>query len=181
MDVPEINLAEYHLKVAEAVVAQLGASIQGAFAYKTFKDAIPQSVSIELDGILPGDPADTGTEQFHAELRFSAYVVVPFLQETNVEPKLLVRQLATRLIPVIRGSRFGCPGAGVAQIVAANPDEFSLPGKTGRAGSTEEYEVWRIEWTFEAYVGDSVWTDDGTVPVPVEVWSETSGEETRIA
>jgi hypothetical protein len=170
MIIPEINLAEYHQKVETAIAAKFSGDLEGVFSYPIFEDKIPKSISIELDAIFPGDPPDTGTDQLHAELRFAAYVVVPFTEEN---PKRLVRQLATRLSGFVRGQRFGCPGAGAARFISANSDDFSLPGKSGRAGMTEEYEVWRVEWAFEAYVGESIWN---TAPPPVPTEIEINGE-----
>ncbi len=176
MSIPDFNLQQYHENAVEDIAAHFTTGIEGVFAYKTFDGQVPLSISIELDSIFPGAPYDTGTEQFHGEFRFSAYVVVPFTKEGADEtyiPKLIVRQLATRLVGFIRGNRFRCP-VGDARILSAAPDEFSLPGKSGRSGQTEEYEVWRIEWEFDAVVGEDVWKVEDGLQFPVEVW--TSGE-----
>lgn len=170
MIIPEIDLAQYHEKAKEAIAEKFAGELDGVFSYHVFEDTIPTSISIELDGVFAGDPPDTGTEQLHAELRFAAYVVVPF---TDENAKLVVRRLATRLSGFVRGNRFDCPGAGAARFLSANRDDFSLPGKTGRAGETEEYEVWRVEWSFEAYIGESVWNLEPP-PVPAEI--EINGE-----
>jgi len=158
-DIPEIDLEQYHQKAVEAIAAKFTTAIDVVAAYPVFEDVIPKAITIELDGFTPGDPPDTGTEQFHAELRFVAYVVIPF---TEPHHKRLARQLGARLAGFLHGERFGCPGAGPARVIGGNPDEFSMPGKTGRAGTTEEYEVFRVEWSLEAYLGPSVWIDDGS-------------------
>jgi hypothetical protein len=174
MIVPEIDLALYHQKVLEVIADKLSDAVASVHAYPVFEGTVPKSVSIELDAIFPGDPPDTGTDQLHAELRFAAYIVIPF---TDTNPKLVVRRIATQLAGIVRGNRFGCPGAGAARFISANPDDFTVPGKSGRAGMTEEYEVWRVEWAFEAYIGESVWNVDAP-PVPISI--EINGVEVAL-
>ncbi len=169
MNIPGINLQTYHENVVAAIAAKLGESVDLVAAYPAFEDVIPKAVAIELDAFTPGDPDDTGTGQWHAELRFAAYVIIPFTEEYH---KRLVRQLGVRLAGLIHGERFGCP-ASPARVMGGNPDDFALPGKSGRQGGTEEYEVWRVEWSCEAYVGEDVWAG-GTAPAPIEI--RTNGE-----
>jgi hypothetical protein len=45
--------------------------------------------------------------------------------------------------------------------ISATPDRFQ--------GSTQEYEVMRVEWEHEALLGTDVWIDDGDVPEEVNV------------
>lgn len=92
----------------------------------------------------------------------------------------LARQLGARLAVFLCGTWFDYPGAGPARVIGGNPDEFSLPGKSGRAGMVEKYEVFRVEWSVEGYLGTSVWIDDGSTPTPIKIWTITNGEEAQI-
>lgn len=177
MSIPEIDLALYHQKAVDQLAAAFASSVDLVVAYPVFKDTIPINISIEFDGFTPGEPRDLGTGQLHTELRFSAYITLPFTLEHH---KRIVRQLGARLGALLHGTRFGCPGAGPARVIDGRPDEWSLPGKTGRAGATEEYEVFRVDWSFEAFMGENVWNDDGSTPAPIEVWTNNNGEETQI-
>lgn len=170
---PEIDLEVYHANAVEQIADHFGDDIDVVAAYPRFEKRIPaKAITIELDGFTPDSDDDMGTEQLHAQFRFVANIYVSFLKD---DAKLLVRKLGARLASFVYGKRFDCP-TGPAKIVAGSPDELSLPGRTGRDGEGEDYEVWRIEWSFEAFMGESVWTDDGETPLPVEVWTSMNGD-----
>lgn len=170
MNPPEINLTTYHENACNQIKAHFGSDIEVVSAYPRFERRIPvTAITIELDGITPENPDDMGTEQFHAQLRFAANVFVSFLED---DAKLHVRRLTSRLVAYLHGKRFGCP-VGPAKIIAANPDALDMPGRSGREGEAEDYEVWRVEWSHMAFIGQSVWPE--AEALNVEVWSSANG------
>lgn len=173
---PEINLVTFHTNAVAAIAAKFGSDVAVVAAYPRFEQKIPPvAITIELDGFTPANPDDIGTEQFQAELRFAAYIFVSYLED---DYKLKVRILGARLGGFLYGKRFGCPVSPGRGIVGS-PDDIELPGKSGRDGDALDYEVWRVEWTHDALMGESVWDDEGAVPV--EVWTINNGEETQLA
>lgn len=170
-----LNLTTYHTNVVEQIAERFEATVNVVAAYARFTDTIPErAITIEFDGITPENPDDAGTEQFHADVRFVAHVFVSFLIDN---PELEVRRIAADLVAWTYGRRFDCP-VGPAKIISAQPDAIELPGRSGRAGEGEDYEVWRIEWSHEAFLGESVWGATGTEPV--EVWTDNQGETTNL-
>lgn len=175
MNPPEIDLAQFHTSACAAIALHFGTDVEVVAAYPRFDGKIPKrAITIELDGFTPENPDDQGTEQWQGNFRFAAYVFVSFLEEN---PKLLVRQLAARLAAFVYGQRFGCL-IGPAKIIDGAPDQIDLPGKSGRDGEAEDYEVWRVEWSHEAFVGQSVWDDPEALSV--EVWSSAQGGEPEL-
>jgi hypothetical protein len=166
MNLPEIDLQVYHENACEQIAEALTDIVQVVAAYPRFETVIPKTaITIELDTFTPDNPDDMGTEQFAANLRFVAFVFVSFLED---DAKLLVRKIGARLAAFVYGQRFGCP-VGPAKIVVGSPDDMSLPGKTGRNGEGEDYEVWRVEWSHDAFMGTNVWSGEGEQVV--EVWT----------
>jgi hypothetical protein len=160
---PSLDLAEYHENALRIIAKFFGDDVAVVAAYPRFLERIPRTaISIELASIFPARPDDMGTEQFHAEVRFAAYVFVSFLEP---DPKLLVRQLASRLVACIYGSRFESFVA-PANILACDADILRLPGSSKAA---DDYEVFRIDWSHEAFFNDSVWAFSSNLPL--EIWS----------
>jgi hypothetical protein len=129
---------------------------------KTF--ATP-AIFFELTGIDPqSDGDDSGSEQFNASLSFSTYVCCSYRAESA---KLVVRELVAKLIEEIWDNSWSLPVSG-AEIITAQPDQFSVePGGTG-IGTSQAFEVWRIDWTQDVKLGASVWaTDPETIPTNV--------------
>jgi len=170
---PSLDLAAYHENAVEQIADFLDDDVEVVASYPRFEDRIPaKAVTIGLDSFTPENPDDLGTEQFHADMRFEAFVFVSYLED---DYELLVRKIATKLMAWIYGKRFGCP-VGPAKIISANPDAMQLPGRVGRDGEAQDYVVWRIEWSHEVLIGESVWDNEGTQPI--EVWVSGPGGET---
>ncbi len=166
MNLPEIDLQVYHERACEQIAEALADVVEVVAAYPRFETVIPKTaITIELDTFTPDNPDDMGTEQFAANLRFVAFVFVSFLED---DAKLLVRKIGAKLAAFVYGKRFDCP-VGPAKIIVGSPDDMSLPGKTGRNGEGEDYEVWRVEWSHDAFMGSNVWSGEGEQVV--EVWT----------
>jgi hypothetical protein len=98
---------------------------------------------------------DPGTEQLAMTCRFEARLLIAFNQP---RAKSEVRKLALAFAAWMHLRRWGMQGqpTGPAEIIGAYRDDFSPV--------LDKYEAWRVEWTQEIHIGQSVWTDEGTPP-----------------
>lgn len=129
------------------------------------------AILIELDDIVTDDPDDVGTEQLSATINFNAYVVLDY----KSGKKQAVKSLAAAVLAYVRGKRWSCP-VGAANAIGAYPDII--------AGREDDYEVMRVEFSHEAFLGVDVWTadqllDEDGEPLdpPSEVYVSEAGEE----
>jgi hypothetical protein len=100
---------------------------------------------------------DPGTEQLPFSARFEARFLVAF---NTPRPARECRKLALAFAAWMHQRTWrkdGVPG-GPAAIIGAYKDEFSP--------ELEKFEVWRVEWTQELHLGESVWTETGTTHTP---------------
>lgn len=100
---------------------------------------------------------DLGTEQLSVVLRFETSLVLGAKSETAKQQAVL---LALSFATFIDGQRWGLTME-PAQFESASPDEFSP--------ALDKYEVWTVAWAQEVTLGESVWTNDGTLPQTVLV------------
>ncbi len=70
--------------------------------------------------------------------------------------KLETRKAATALATYVYLKRWPGCATDEAQVIACEPDEF--------APNVERFEVWRVEWVHLAFLGESVWTNEGNIP-----------------
>lgn len=155
-----INLDALHANIITALQAQYPACTVDDYPRPGDKIATP-AIFIELDDIQADGPPDMGSEQTPVILRFNAYVI----NDYKTGKKRAVRTLAAAVMQFVRGKRWSLP-VGQGMPIAATPDQFQ--------GSTQEYEVMRVEWEHEAILGTDVWIDDGDTPEEVNV-SEQDG------
>jgi hypothetical protein len=102
---------------------------------------------------------DPGTEQQAMLAKFEAEVVVKSLQ---ADAKVKVRVLAGSLAAFLRKQLRFRPAdvlQGEAKVVGCYRDDFSP--------ELDKYEVWRVEWLQEVWLGEGVWRNDGTRPAQV--------------
>ena len=100
---------------------------------------------------------DLGTEQLSVVLRFEASLILGAKNDTAKQQAVL---LALAFATFIDGQRWGVK-VGEAQFESASPDEFSP--------ELDKYEVWTVAWAQEVTLGESIWTNDGTLPQTVLV------------
>lgn len=176
-----INLSALHTAIQTALRAAFPTTGTGAvptvahYTRPTKTFATP-AIFFELTGIDPqSDGDDSGSEQFNATLSFSTYVCCSYRAESA---KLSVRELVAAVIEETWDNSWGLPVSG-AEIVTAQPDQFSVePGGTG-SGTSQAYEVWRIDWAQDVKLGASIWaTDPETIPSAVFCgWAPNVGIE----
>lgn len=116
---------------------------------------------------------DPGTGQLEITARFEARLLLAFnVPNAKREARKLALAFATWMHQRRWGAQ-GCP-SGPAEIVGAYRDDFSPV--------LDKYEAWRVEWTQEFTLGQSVWTADtaGVPPSEILVRGDgTPGAEAR--
>lgn len=104
----------------------------------------------------PGD-TDPGTEQQALTARFEAEFVIKSLQ---AGAKIKVRTLAGSFAAFLRKqSRWPGVLSGPAHVMGCFRDDFSP--------ELDQYEVWRVEWSQEVFLGTGVWGATGELPQQV--------------
>lgn len=166
----DLDLADLHAAIVADIRAQFPDLKLVAF-YHEEDDRTPPSAAempaclLQLTEWEAAPDSDTGTEQFAASCRFDARFILPF---TTPQAKLSIRKLAASFCAFLRSHpRWNNPNGttpialptGPAEVIGAYPDDFSP--------ALDQYEVWRVEWTQQVDMGNTVWTDDGTVPTQV--------------
>lgn len=130
------------------------------------KESELPALLLELTELEPNYEDDPGTEQLSVIARFEARIIVGF---RTTQAKIETAKLAGAVGAYMRKfSRFhgvmGCPVT-VDSIV---PDSF-YP-------ELDRYEVWRVDFSCIAWLGETVWDNDGTTPSePVYSWSPNIG------
>lgn len=121
---------------------------------------------VELISLESAPDDDPGTGQLAMVTTWVARVVIGF-RTANAERE--VRRLSTALAAFIHQQRWGQP-VGTARVVAVEPNDF-LP-------EHDAYVAWSVEWQQEMHFGDSVWTNNGTIPDTVLAsWTPEIGPE----
>ena len=151
----------------QAILTKIKTGIKGlatVAAYPDIKKKIAApAVLVQLNELEPAD--DRGTEQTFLISHWSAWPLLAFNAD-NARVKVV--ELAADLMHVIRGNRWEMRGVGNAVLKTAMPDEFNP--------AWEGYYTWRVDWTNEITLGESVWKSDGKPPTDVWVgWSLESG------
>ncbi len=158
-DTPEVNLASFHVAIRSALAAEFPLATVEYYSRPGEKAASP-GINFELESIEPADPDDIGTDQFECVIRLAAYCVRDYKKSDETRAKMAVRSMAVNVARFIRGNSWGQP-ATQAVITGIFPDTFE--------GTSDAYEVQRIEWEHRCFIGESVWDDDGETPAEVYV------------
>lgn len=159
------TLDAVHAGIVAAIAAQFP-DLATVEAYRLDRKNLPvPACLIELTEMDAAPDDDPGTEQQAVNARFEARLVIGFRQGAK-NPRLEIRKLAAAVAAFVRLRRWGCP-IGPAEVLGAYPDDFDP--------ELDQYECWRVEWRQLIHLGDTVWTDDGTVPTPVFSWSPEIG------
>lgn len=117
---------------------------------------------LELSQMEPGDATDPGTEQQAMTATFEAQFV---LRSVPVDARLQARILAGAFAAFLRKTlRFDGTNVlqGPIQVTGCYKDDFSP--------ELDQYEVWRVEWTQEIWLGAGVWGPSPSDPAtPTQV------------
>lgn len=152
---------------------QIGASLSVAFPvfqvvefYREederapLKEAQLPALLLEMTEMEVDAENDPGTEQLAVIARFEARIVIGF---RTPQAKVAVRKLAGAVAAFMRKEpRFYGKG-GAITVDAIIADDF-YP-------ELDRFEVWRVDFSIKCWLGETVWTDEGTAPAePVLSW-----------
>jgi hypothetical protein len=151
-----VDIKALHTAIKTQLAAQFTGTTVEEYQRTLTKVTVP-AILFESPGWNPGEPDNSGTGQAEVVLDFSAYCIIGFkTPRAHAE----ARALAASVYAFILGKRWG-QSVGAAKVGVCEPDDFSFD-------NADDYSVMRIDWTHEAVLGASVWTNEG-VPKE-EVW-----------
>lgn len=114
-----------------------------------------------LPELEPGESTDPGTGQLTMMARFEARFVLGFaMPNAEMEVIALATSFATYLQNNARWLTAEGQRIGKANIIGCYKDEFEP--------DLDQFEVWRVEWTQEIYLGTSIWNTQ--MPTPQHVF-----------
>lgn len=159
-----IDLDEIHDSIVDSLSTQFP-DLETVEAYREDRKRLPlPACLVELVDMDPSPDDDPGTEQLAVHAKFEAQIIVGFRVQNA---KKAIRKLIGSLAVFIHQNRFGQP-IGAAEVLSISPDNFSP--------ELDQYEIWRVEWQHLIHLGETVWTNDGTVPTMILAsWSPDIG------
>lgn len=162
-----IDLDELH----DAIRDQVAAAFPSFETVEFYRDDEDQQIPtpaclLELTEMEPVLEQNPGTEQLPVMLRFTAHVIA---KDTGAESRLEIRKAAAALATWLhKKSRFDGQNTDAIQVLGCGPDEF--------APEVTRFKVWAVEFGMVAFLGDTVWKNDGVIPTNVLYsWSPRIG------
>ncbi|KVE36757.1 hypothetical protein, partial [Burkholderia sp. TSV86] len=149
----------------DAIVAEIKArfpDLQTVEFYRTEErrggpDGLPlPAVLLDLSEFDPTPEIDPGTEQLAVNARFEAEIIFGFRKPTI---KREIRKFAAAFGAWLRLRRWTGVRTGPAYVTSICRSDFNP--------ELDQYEVWCVEWSQEIHLGNTVWTNDGSVPTQV--------------
>ncbi|QPB08622.1 hypothetical protein KB681_gp09 [Burkholderia phage Mica] len=123
------------------------------------------AVILNLSEFEPDMEIDPGTQQLAVHARFEAEIIFGF-RTPNV--KRAIRKFSAAFAAWLRLRRWNGVRTGPAYVVSCGRSDFNP--------ELDQYEVWCVEWTQPVHLGNTIWTNDGTVPTEVLAgWSPKIG------
>jgi len=153
----EVSLDALHQAIIDAIQAKFPDLATVEFYREDRKGLQLPACLLELTEWenAPNDD-DPQTEQLAVDARFEAHLILGF---RTPEVKLAIRKLAASFGAFLRFKRWPGVSCGAAQVIGAYKDDFSP--------ELDEYECWKVEWVQRITLGETVWKNDGTVPIAV--------------
>lgn len=161
----ETTLDAIHAGIVNAIKAKFP-DLKTVEAYRLDRKSIPTPAClIEMSEMEVDMDIDPGTEQLAVNARFEARFLIGFRQGAK-NPKMEVRKLAAAFASFARLKRWGCP-IGPADVIGCSQDDFDP--------ELDQYECWRVDWQQVIHLGETMWTDEGSVPTPHFSWAPEIG------
>lgn len=151
----QIDLDALHQAIIDAIAAQFP-DLETVADYREDRREIPLPAAlIELSDMEAVPDEDPGTGQLAVTARFDARLIIGF---RTAQAQREIRKMAAALGVLVHLNRWGLP-VGPAEVLSLGPDEFSP--------ELDQFVVWRVEWAQVVHLGQSVWTNEGTIPLTV--------------
>jgi hypothetical protein len=161
---PEVNIEALHTAIRDQLAAAFP-DFQTVQFYRDDEDTLfpLPAILLAMTEVEPQPDSDAGTNQLPALLRFEAHVV---MGHRSPATHMAVRKAATALAAWLFKHRFS--PCDETQVIACEPDEF--------APKADKFMIWRVEFVMLAFLGETAWTNDGTVPTDaLYSWSPDIG------
>lgn len=160
---PEVNIDALH----DAIEAKIKVAFPDFQTVEFYRDDEDQLVPTPacLLAMTDAEPTedDAGTGQWPVLLRFEAHIIMP---HRSKDTRINIRRAALAMATWLHQS--GRFGGEKAQVIACEPDEF--------APVADKFMAWRVEFVIKAFLGETAWTNDGTIPADVLFsWSPKIG------
>lgn len=156
-DIPdtEINLQAF----VASIVSSIGAAfptLQTVEAYDPERGefALP-ALFLRIDDMEGVPEDDPGTSQLALLVRFEAFLILGFRSPSAL---LNAPAMAAAIAHHAHMQRWGHP-VRPAEVTLVEPDEFTP--------ELDRFVVWRVDFQHLIHVGESIWTNDGTIPTQV--------------
>ena len=149
----------------DAIVADIKAQfpdLQTVEFYRTEerkggRDGLPlPAIILDLSEFDPDADIDPGTEQLAVNARFEAEIIFGF-RTPNVKRE--IRKFAAAFAAWLRLRHWTGVRTGPAYVTSICRSDFNP--------ELDQYEVWCVEWSQPIHLGNTVWTNDGSVPQEV--------------
>lgn len=152
----EIDLSELHQAIIDRIAAQFP-DVQTVTDYREEdRTRMPlPAILVELTDFEAVPDQDPGTGQLAMLARWEARIIIGW---RTAAAQREVRKLAAALGAFAHLNRWGKP-VEAAEVLTMTPDAFDP--------ALDQFVVWRVEWAQIVHLGESVWKNDGTIPVDV--------------
>jgi len=157
----DIDLDALHDAIVSDIKAQFP-DLQTVEFYRT-EERMGGSTGLPLPAIIldipefePDMNIDPGTEQLAVNMRFEAEIIFGF-RTPNVKRE--IRKFAAAFAAWLRLRRWTGVRTGPAYVLSVARSDFNP--------ELDNYEVWCVEWSQPVHLGNTIWTNDGTVPQQV--------------
>ena len=116
------------------------------------------AIILDLSEFEPDMEIDPGSEQLAVHARFEAEIIFGY---RTPDVKRAIRKFAAAFSAWLRLRRWNGVRTGPAYVTSVHRSDFNP--------DLDQFEVWCVEWSQPVHLGNTIWTNDGTVPTDVFV------------
>lgn len=152
----EMTLDALHTAITAAIAAAFPDFKTVEFYRDDEAEFATPACLLEMIEVEPRRDRDAGTQQLPALLRFDARII---MAKRSATVPLEIRKAAAALAAWLYLRRFPGVFTDEVDVIACEPDEF--------APHLDRFTVWRVEFVALAFLGETAWKNDGTIPTDV--------------